>query len=140
MDCKYIYKGMSLRQYCKENNIKYDRVVKRIKIKGMTLKQAVETKITPNLMHICSDGVPLNKKAKSVSEYRACLWRMRNFGVSVDDSFNPISRCVHYYRGKSFKEICGDDYNWYKRALRRYRDGYSKKIALFGNKWDLIYG
>lgn len=137
---KYFYKGQSLRMYCKENNLKYDCIVKRIKIKGMSVAQAVETQIIPNLMYTCSNGTPLNKVAKNISEYRACLWRMRNFGVSVDDSFKPISRCKHYYKDKSFKEICGNDYNRYRRALNRYRNGYSKQVALFGTKWDLIYG
>ena len=137
---KYFYNGQSLSQYCKENNLKYYTIVKRIQKKGMSIQQAVETHIVPGLMHVCSNGIPLNKMAKSISEYRACLWRMRNFGVNEDDSFKPISRCRHYYKGKSFKEICGDDHKRYRRALRRYRDGHTKYMALFGTKWDLIYG
>ena len=37
---KYLYKGTTLRKYCKEHNLNYDTVVKRIKNKKMSIEQA----------------------------------------------------------------------------------------------------
>lgn len=141
---KYKYKGQTLRSYCKKNNINYDRVVKRIKIKKMTVSQAVkEPKINYGYL-ICSDGIPLKNKCKTMSQYRGCLWRIAHYGKNTDNCFEPIDRCkartIHFFNGKSFKEICGEDELKYKRACYRLRKGYSKQVALFGTKWDLIYG
>lgn len=140
---KYIYKGTTLRKYCKEHNLNYDTVVKRIKNKKMSIEQAVTTPKMNKSYLLCSDGVPLINKCNTISEYRACLWRIKNYNKTVDESLTPINkgraRAILFYNGKTFREWC-ETYQQYRRAIQRYRSGHSKKVSLFGNKWDLIYG
>ena len=144
MSIKYFFKEKTLRQYCADNGINYSTVVKRIQKKMMSVEQAVSIDKLCQSYLICSDGVPLIKKCKTKSEYRACLWRIKNYSRTVDESLKGIdkgrARSVHFYNGKSFREICKGDELRYRRAIQRFRSGHTKKMSLFGNKWDLIYG
>lgn len=92
MKLKYLYKGTTLRKYCKEHNLNYDTVVKRIKNKKMSIEQAMTTPKMNKSYLLCSDGVPLIKKCNTISEYRACLWRIKNYNKTVDESLTPINK------------------------------------------------
>lgn len=142
---KYVLSsGESLRSYCKTNNVKYDTVIKRMKKKCMTIEQALSIDKMCKSYLLCSDGTPLIKKVTDINKYRACLWRIAVYGVSVDDSLKPVdkskARSKHFFNGRTLKEICGKDNSLYRRTLYRLRKGYSIQHSLYGNKWDLIYG
>lgn len=138
------YKGQSLRQYCLENNINYFRIYGRIKKKCMSVEEAIKLPKISQVIYKDKQGNSLRSLCKTQSEYVIRLRRMRNYGVSVEDSSKKRDlgdACAkHFFNGISFRKICNGDENRYRRALRRLRQGHSKQVALFGTKWDVLYG
>lgn len=140
---KHYYNGISLHAYCIKNGLHYYTILKRIKNKNLTVSEAINPKLSLRHSLFCSDGTPLIKKVKNMSEYNTCRRRMNRYGISVDDSLNPIDRSkagtIHFYKGKTLKEACDYDEKRYRRALYRLRKGYSKQQAVNLVKGGLIY-
>jgi len=77
--------SITLKQYCKENNINYASVLRWMKFKGMTIEEAIRYK--PYKYEI--DGMSLNKYcSKNNINYNSALSRIKK-GESVSEAVKP---------------------------------------------------
>jgi hypothetical protein len=60
---KYFYKGVPLKQYCEDNNIKYYTLLYRIRTKHMTVDEAVNKPLT---RYLTVDGKSLQQISKEM--------------------------------------------------------------------------
>lgn len=132
MNTKFFYQGKSLRQYCIENGINYNIVFNRIKMKNLSVEDALHFRWMPNL-YFMATGQSVTEFCRENNLNIQTVRRRIREGHIPELAIKYRKRTPPSYTYPSVKAACenGAQYN---RALRLIRKGLTPKEAIIKSK------
>ncbi len=147
---KYIYEGISMKEYCRLNNISYDVIIARIRrnkeqnpylsIDELVYQAINYEKLPKNTKYEYKDGLLIDycrdKNIKPQTMYsRIGILKKDNPDMSTDElieksvngTWKKGNRTKYYYQGKSLKEYCvenGIKYHSIVKKIDRLKEKY----------------